>query len=160
VLTTAGTEEKLEVCRSLGADVAINYKEQDFVEEVAAATDGKGADVILDNMGAKYLPRNVDALATEGRLVVIGMQGGTKGELDLGVLMRKRGAVIATTLRARPVEEKAAICASVVEHVWPVVADGAIRVPVHATLPLDQAAEGHRIMEAGDHIGKIVLTGR
>jgi putative PIG3 family NAD(P)H quinone oxidoreductase len=160
VLTTAGTEAKLEVCRSLGADVAINYKEQDFVEEVAAATDGKGADVILDNMGAKYLPRNVDALATEGRLVVIGMQGGTKGELDLGVLMRKRGAVIATTLRARPVEEKAAICASVVEHVWPVVADGAIRVPVHTTLPLEQAAEGHRVMEAGDHIGKIVLTGR
>jgi NADPH:quinone reductase-like Zn-dependent oxidoreductase len=126
----------------------------------AAPTDGKGADVILDNMGAKYLPRNVDALATEGRLVVIGMQGGTKGELDLGVLMRKRGAVIATTLRARPVEEKAAICASVVEHVWPVVADGAIRVPVHTTLPLEQAAEGHRVMEAGDHIGKIVLTGR
>ena len=158
VLTTAGTEQKLEVCRSLGADVAINYKEQDFVEEVAAATDGKGADVILDNMGAKYLPRNVDALATEGRLVVIGMQGGSMGELDLGVLMRKRGAVIATTLRARPVEEKAAICASVVEHVWPVVADGAIRVPVHTTLPLEKAAEGHRIMEAGDHIGKIVLT--
>ena len=160
VITTAGSEEKLEVCRSLGADVAINYKEQDFVEEVAAATDGKGADVILDNMGAKYLPRNVDALATEGRLVVIGMQGGSKAELDLGVLMRKRGAVIATTLRARPVEEKAAICASVVEHVWPIVADGAIRVPVHTTLPLEQAAEGHRIMEASDHVGKIVLTSR
>jgi putative PIG3 family NAD(P)H quinone oxidoreductase len=160
VLTTAGSEAKLEVCRSLGADVAVNYREQDFVEEVAAATDGKGADVILDNMGAKYLPRNVDALATEGRLVVIGMQGGSKAELDLGVLMRKRGAVIATTLRARPVEEKAAICASVVEHVWPIVADGAIRVPVHTTLPLEQAAEGHRIMEASDHIGKIVLTSR
>ena len=160
VLTTAGSEAKLEVCRSLGADVAINYKEQDFVEEVAAATDGKGADVILDNMGAKYLPRNVDTLATEGRLVVIGMQGGSKAELDLGVLMRKRGAVIATTLRARPVEEKAAICASVVEHVWPIVADGAIRVPVHTSLPLEQAAEGHRIMEASDHVGKIVLTSR
>jgi putative PIG3 family NAD(P)H quinone oxidoreductase len=159
VLTTAGSEEKLEVCRSLGADVAINYKEQDFVEEVARATDGKGADVILDNMGAKYLPRNVDALATEGRLVVIGMQGGTKAELDLGVLMRKRGAVIATSLRARPVDEKAAICASVVEHVWPIVADGAIRVLVHTSLPLEEAGEAHRIMEASDHIGKIVLTG-
>jgi putative PIG3 family NAD(P)H quinone oxidoreductase len=159
VLTTAGSEEKLEVCRSLGADVAINYREQDFVEEVAKATDGKGADVILDNMGAKYLPRNVDALATEGRLVVIGMQGGTKAELDLGVLMRKRGAVIATSLRARPVDEKAAICASVVEHVWPIVADGAIRVLVHTSLPLEEAGEAHRIMEASDHIGKIVLTG-
>ena len=158
VLTTAGSEEKLEVCRSLGADVAINYREQDFVEEVAKATDGKGADVILDNMGAKYLPRNVDALATEGRLVVIGMQGGTKAELDLGVLMRKRGAVIATSLRARPVDEKAAICASVVEHVWPIVADGAIRVLVHTSLPLEEAGEAHRIMEASDHIGKIVLT--
>jgi putative PIG3 family NAD(P)H quinone oxidoreductase len=160
VITTAGSEEKLEVCRSLGADVAVNYKEQDFVEEVKAATDGRGADVILDNMGAKYLSRNVDALATEGRLVVIGMQGGTKGELDLGVLMRKRGAVVSTTLRARPVEEKAAICASVVEHVWPVVADGAVRTLVHTTLPLEEAREGHRIMEAGDHIGKIVLTAR
>jgi putative PIG3 family NAD(P)H quinone oxidoreductase len=158
VITTAGSEEKLETCRSLGADVAVNYKEQDFVEEVKRATDGKGADVILDNMGAKYLPRNVDALATEGRLVVIGMQGGTKGELDLGVLMRKRGAVISTSLRARPVGEKAAICASVVEHAWPLVADGRVRVLVHATLPLEQAPEAHRIMEASDHVGKIVLT--
>jgi putative PIG3 family NAD(P)H quinone oxidoreductase len=158
VITTAGSPEKLDVCRSLGADVAIDYKEQDFVEEVKKATDGAGADVILDNMGAKYLSRNVDALATEGRLVVIGMQGGTKAELDLGVLMRKRGAVISTSLRARPVEEKAAICASVVEHVWPLVADGSVRTLVHTTLPLEQAGEGHRIMEASDHIGKIVLT--
>jgi NADPH:quinone reductase-like Zn-dependent oxidoreductase len=158
VVTTAGSAEKLEVCRSLGADVTVNYREQDFVEEVRAATDGGGADVILDNMGAKYLARNVDALAVEGRLVVIGMQGGTKAELDLGVLMRKRAAVIATTLRARPAAEKAAVCASVVEHVWPLVADGSVRTLVHATLPLDQAGEGHRIMEASDHIGKIVLT--
>ncbi len=158
VITTAGSPEKLDVCRSLGADVAIDYREQDFVEEVKKATDGAGADVILDNMGAKYLSRNVDALATEGRLVVIGMQGGTKAELDLGVLMRKRGAVISTSLRARPVEEKAAICASVVEHVWPLVADGSVRTLVHTTLPLEQAGEGHRIMEASDHIGKIVLT--
>ena len=158
VITTAGSQEKLDACRALGADVTINYKEQDFVEEVAKATDGAGVDVILDNMGAKYLPRNVEALATEGRLVVIGLMGGTKGELDLGLLMRKRGAVIATSLRARPVEEKAAICASVVEHVWPLVADGSVKTLVHTTLPLEEAREGHRIMEASDHIGKIVLT--
>jgi putative PIG3 family NAD(P)H quinone oxidoreductase len=158
VITTAGSQAKLEVCRSLGADVTIDYKEQDFVEEVKAATDGNGVDVILDNMGAKYLSRNVDALATEGRLVVIGMQGGTKAELDLGVLMRKRGAVIATSLRSRPSDEKAAICASVVEHVWPLVADGSVRTLVHTSLPLERAGEGHRIMESSDHIGKIVLT--
>ena len=158
VVTTAGSQEKLDVCRSLGADVTVNYKEQDFVEEVKAATGGAGVDVILDNMGAKYLSRNVDALATEGRLVVIGMQGGTKAEIDLGVLMRKRAAVIATSLRARPSDEKAAICASVVENVWPLVADGSVKTLVHTSLPLEQAGEGHRIMEASDHIGKIVLT--
>ena len=158
VITTAGSQEKLDACRGLGADVTINYKMQDFVEEVAKATDGVGVDVILDNMGAKYLPRNVEALATEGRLIVIGLMGGTKGELDLGQLMRKRAAVIATSLRARPVEEKAAICASVVEHVWPLVADGSVKTLVHTTLPLEEAREGHRIMESSDHIGKIVLT--
>ena len=158
VITTAGSAEKLEICRSLGADVALNYKEQDFVEEVRAATDGKGADVILDNMGAKYLPRNVEALATEGRLLVIGMQGGTKGELDLGKLLVKRGAVIAASLRSRPVPEKSAICAAVVEHVWPLVAEGAIRPVVHTTLPLEQVGEAHRMMEASEHVGKIILT--
>jgi len=158
VIATAGSPEKLELCRSLGADVAVSYREQDFVDEVRTATDRAGADVILDNMGAKYLPRNVDALALEGRLVVIGMQGGNKGELDLGLLMRRRGAVIATSLRARPPAEKAAICASVVEHVWPLVADGSVRTLVHTTLPLEKVAEAHRAMEAGDHTGKIVVT--
>lgn len=158
VVTTAGSPEKLELCRSLGADVAVSYRDQDFVAEVKAASDGRGADVILDNMGAKYLSRNVDALATEGRLVIIGMQGGSRGELDIGRLLTKRGAVIATSLRARPVEEKAAICAAVVEHVWPLVADGTVRSVVHATLPLEQAGEAHRLMEAGDHVGKLVLT--
>jgi putative PIG3 family NAD(P)H quinone oxidoreductase len=158
VVTTAGSEEKLAVCRELGADVAVSYRDQDFVEEVRAATDGRGADVILDNMGAKYLSRNVDALAPEGRLVIIGMQGGTKGELDIAKLLRKRGAVIATTLRSRPVEEKAAICAAVVEHVWPLVADGSVKPVVHTTIPLDRAAEGHRVMEDSAHVGKIVLT--
>ena len=158
VVATAGSPEKLELCRKLGADVAVSYREQDFVEEVRAATDGAGADVILDNMGAKYLDRNVDALATEGRLVIIGMQGGAKGELNIGKLLTKRGAVIATSLRARPVEEKAAICASVVEHVWPLVSDGRVRPIVHTTMPLDQAAAAHALMESGDHSGKIVLT--
>lgn len=158
VITTAGSEAKLDICRSLGADVTINYREQDFVAEVRAATDGKGADVILDNMGASYLDRNVSTLATEGRLVIIGMQGGVKGELNIGKLLSKRGAVIATSLRGRPPADKASICASVVEHVWPLVADGSVKPVVHATFPLAQAAEAHQMMEAGDHIGKIVLT--
>jgi len=158
VVATAGAPEKLELCRSLGAEVAVSYRDQDFVEEVRRATDDRGADVILDNMGASYLPRNVDALATEGRLVVIGLQGGATGELNLGKLLRKRGSVIATSLRARPVAEKAAICAEVVESVWPLVADGSVRPVVHTTLPLEKAGEAHRIMEAGDHVGKIILS--
>ncbi len=155
VLTTAGTPEKLAACRELGADLAINYREEDFVTVVKEAG---GADVILDNMGAAYLGRNVDSLATEGRLVIIGMQGGTKGELDINLLLRKRGAVIATALRGRPVEEKSAICASVVEHVWPLVADGKVRPVVHTTMPLAQAAQAHQLMDSSHHIGKIVLT--
>ena len=155
VFTTAGTAEKLAACAGLGADVTINYRDEDFVEVLREAG---GADVILDNMGAKYLGRNVDALATEGRLVVIGLQGGTKGELDLGTLLRKRGAVIATSLRSRPAEEKAIIAASVVEHVWPLVADGQVRPIVHTTMPLDRVGDAHRLMEASSHIGKIVLT--
>jgi putative PIG3 family NAD(P)H quinone oxidoreductase len=158
VFTTGGTAEKLAFCAELGADVTINYRDQDFVEVVREQTDGAGVDVILDNMGAKYLGRNVDALATEGRLVVIGMQGGTKGELDLSTLLRKRGAVIATALRSRPVAEKSAICASVVEHVWPLVAEGLVRPIVHTTMPLDDVAAAHALMESGDHTGKIVLT--
>jgi putative PIG3 family NAD(P)H quinone oxidoreductase len=158
VATTAGSAEKLDVCRSLGADVVINYREDDFVERVRAATDGRGADVILDNMGAKYLPRNVAALAPEGRLVVIGMQGGVTGELDLGALMRKRGAVLATTLRSRPAEQKAAICAAVVENVWPLVASGQVRPLVHARFPLAEAGAAHEEVENGRSIGKVLLT--
>lgn len=158
VFATAGSAEKLELCRSLGAEVAISYRDQDFVEVVREQTGGRGADVVLDNMGAKYLERNVSVLADEGRLVVIGLQGGVKAELDLGQLLRKRGAVIATALRSRPVEGKAAICASVVEHVWPLVADGKVRPIVHQALPLDQAPEAHRIVEAGSHTGKVLMT--
>jgi putative PIG3 family NAD(P)H quinone oxidoreductase len=158
VMTTAGSADKLEQCAALGAEVTIDYKQQDFVAEVLGATDGHGADVILDNMGAAYLGRNVDALAAEGRLVVIGMQGGTKGELDLGKLLRKRGAVIATALRSRPVEGKAAICAAVVEHVWPLVADGTVRPIIGARIPLAEAGRAHALMESGESSGKILLT--
>jgi putative PIG3 family NAD(P)H quinone oxidoreductase len=158
VVTTAGTEEKLELCRRLGADVAVSYREQDFVEEVMSATDGRGADVILDNMGAKYLDRNVTALAPDGRLVIIGMQGGTKAELNIGKLLSKRAAVVGTTLRSRPPEEKAAICGEVVENIWPLVGNGVVRTMVHVSFPFEEAAAAHRLMESGDHIGKIVLT--
>ncbi len=155
VYATAGSPEKLELCRSLGASYAIDYREDDFVEVLS---DAGGADVILDNMGASYLGRNVSALATGGRLVIIGMQGGAKGELDIGALLRKRASVTATSLRARPVTEKAAICCGVVENVWPLVASGAIRPIVETTMPLEDVARAHQLMEDGSHSGKIVLT--
>ena len=158
VAVTAGSAQKLEVCRSLGADVLVNYRDDDFVEAVKAATGGAGVDVILDNMGAKYLARNIDALAAYGRLMVIGLQGGTRAELDLGVLLRKRASVAATSLRARPAAEKAAIVAAVREHVWPLVASGAVRPIVHARMPLAQAADAHRLLESSTHIGKVLLT--
>ncbi|WP_372735381.1 NAD(P)H-quinone oxidoreductase [Nocardioides sp.] len=158
VFTTAGSQAKQALCRDLGAEVTIDYREEDFVEVVRAHTDGAGVDVILDNMGASYLARNVSALATEGRLVVIGMQGGTKAELDLSVLLRKRAAVIATALRSRPAEEKAAICAAVVEHVWPLVADGSVRAVVERSFPLAEVGQAHALMESGEHSGKILLT--
>ena len=158
VLTTAGTAEKRAFCTDLGADVTIDYHDEDFVAVAREVTDGRGVDVVLDNMGASYLARNVAVLALEGRLVVIGLQGGTKAELDLNALMRKRAAVIGTTLRARPVEEKSTICRAVAEHVWPLVADGTVRAVVDRTYPLADAAEAHRRMESGDHIGKIVLV--
>ena len=162
VAATAGSPEKLEVCRSLGAAVAIDYREQDFVAVVAEATrdrpGGPGADVVLDNMGAAYLGRNLEVLATAGRLVVIGMQGGTRAELDLATLVRKRAAVVGTTLRARPAAEKAAICAAVEEHVWPLVADGSVRPVVHTRVPLTEVARAHATVEEGSHVGKVLLT--
>ncbi len=158
VAVTAGSAEKLERCRELGADILIDYREQDFVEELRKATDGKGADVILDIVGAKYLSRNVKALAVSGRLAIIGMQGGRKGELDLGALLAKRGAVTATSLRGRPLSEKAAIVAAVREHVWPLIANGRVRPVVDRALPMRDAAEAHRVLEGSGHIGKILLT--
>ncbi|MGB4836804.1 MAG: NAD(P)H-quinone oxidoreductase, partial [Nostocoides sp.] len=158
VAVTAGSAAKLEVCRELGAEIAINYRDQDFVAELAAATAGQGADVILDNMGATYLARNVTALADGGRLVVIGLQGGARGELDLAALLTKRAAVIATSLRARPPAEKATIVAAVREHVWPLVAAGAVRPVIHERFALADAAAAHRALEASQHIGKLLLV--
>ena len=158
VLATAGSPDKLELCRELGADTAISYRDQDFVEEVERATEGRGVDVVLDNMGAAYLQRNIAALARNGRVVVIGMQGGRKTELDLGGLFAKNGTLSAILLRPRPAAEKAAICAEVVERVWPLVADGRIVPRVHATYPFAEAAAAHADMESGTHTGKILLT--
>lgn len=163
VVATAGTAEKLALCRTLGAEQAISYRdetESGTPRWVEVLTDAGGADVILDNMGAAYLRSNVTALATNGRLVIIGMQGGTKGELDVSALMRKRAAVIAATLRARPIEEKAAICRAVEEHVWPLVAEGRVRPTVGAEIALDDVAKAHALMDAGEHTGKILLRVR
>ncbi|MFF0227907.1 NAD(P)H-quinone oxidoreductase [Streptomyces sp. NPDC004629] len=157
VAVTAGSKEKLERCAELGADILINYREQDFVAEIDQATGGAGADVILDNMGAKYLDRNVRALAVNGRLAVIGLQGGAKGELNLGALLTKRAAISATSLRARPLAEKAAVVAAVREHVWPLFAAGRVRPVVDRELPMPEAAEAHRVVEASGHIGKVLL---
>lgn len=157
-IVTAGTEEKLDYARNLGAEVGINYREQDFVAEVAAATGGRGADVILDVVGAKYLSRNVDALATGGRLVVIGLQGGVKAELNLGVLMAKRASITGTTLRSRPVEEKSSIMAGVQRHIWPLITDGTISIPVDRMFPLDDVVQAHEYFDSGHHTGKVLLT--
>ncbi|NEB77537.1 NAD(P)H-quinone oxidoreductase [Streptomyces sp. SID14478] len=158
VAVTAGTKEKLDFCADLGADILINYREQDFVEEIRENTVGGGADVILDNMGAKYLNRNVDALAVNGRLAIIGMQGGIQGELNIAALLGKRGAITATTLRARPLAEKAAVVAAVREHVWPLIEGGHVRPIVDQELPMSEAAQGHRVLEESGHIGKVLLT--
>lgn len=157
VAVTAGGPGKLARCAELGADILIDYREQDFVEELGKATDGAGADVILDIIGAKYLERNVQALAVNGRLAIIGLQGGAKGELNLGALLAKRAAVTATSLRGRPLAEKASIVAAVREHVWPLIADGVVRPVVDRTLPMQDAAEAHRVMESSAHIGKVLL---
>ncbi len=155
VAVTAGSAEKLKRCADLGAEVLINYNEDDFVEAARAAG---GADVILDNMGAAYLGRNVEALAVNGRLVVIGMQGGVKAELDLGTLLGKRAAVLATSLRARPVAEKAAIVAAVAEHVVPLITSGELRLVIDRVLLITEASEAHRVVGASEHVGKVLLA--
>ncbi|MEK2474755.1 NAD(P)H-quinone oxidoreductase [Streptomyces noursei] len=158
VAVTAGGPEKLARCAELGADILIDYREQDFVQEIRKATDGKGADVILDIIGAKYLQRNVKALAVAGRLAIIGLQGGVKAELNLAALIAKRAAITGTGLRARPVSEKSAIVAAVREHVWPLIGNGQVRPIVDRILPMAEAAEAHRVVDASSHFGKVVLT--
>ena len=157
VLTTVGSPEKADAARELGAQT-IRYREEDFVERGRELTDGTGADIVLDVVGGPYLGRNLDALAVNGRVVVIGLQGGRRGELDLGRLMAKRAAVIGTTLRARPAGEKARIMAAVREHVWPRVEAGRIVPVVNRTFPLEEAAQAHEHFDSGSHIGKVLLV--
>lgn len=163
VAVTAGSADRLARCRTLGADITINYREQDFVTELRTATNGHGADVILDNMGGAYLGRNLETLATGGRLVVIGLQGGRSGELDLGRMLVKRLSVFATGLRGRPVAGpggKAEIVAAVREHLWPLIAAGAVRPLVGREFPVADAAGAHRALEGGEIVGKALLRVR
>ena len=160
VAATAGTPDRMERCRALGADIVMDYHD-DIPTRLKAATDGRGADVILDNMGAEGLAANVDALAPDGRLVIIGMQGGTTAELNIARLLAKRGTVMATSLRGRPVEGshgKGAVVAGVREQVWPMIGDGRVRPVVHATLPMPDAAAAHAWFDQGGVIGKVLLT--
>ncbi|HEX6075516.1 MAG TPA: NAD(P)H-quinone oxidoreductase [Micromonosporaceae bacterium] len=158
--TVCGTARagKHDALRQLGADVLVDYTAEDFVTEVKRATDGHGADVVLDIIGSAYLARNLDVLAPGGQIVVIGLQGGRKADLDLAALMAKRATVTGTTLRSRPPEQKTAIVRAVRDDVWPLIERGEIRPVVDRTLPVTEAAEAHRIVESSDHIGKIVLT--
>jgi putative PIG3 family NAD(P)H quinone oxidoreductase len=161
VAVTAGSAAKLELCRELGAEITIAYHDEDFVARVHEATDGAGADVILDIMGAAYLDRNLDALASDGQLIVIGMQGGVTGELNLGKLVGKRLRVIGTALRGRPVSGptgKSQIVDAVKASVWPMIASGRVRPIIGAHLPIQQAGEAHRLLSSGQVTGKIVLT--
>jgi len=157
VFATAGSDEKCTACTALGADLAINYREQDFVEVVREATGGRGADVILDMVGGAYLQRNVDSLALEGRLVIIALMEGAGAELNLAAVMSKRLTVTGSTLRARRVDQKAAVARAVREEVWPHLASGELRPMIHATYPLADASEAHRVMQSSRHIGKLLL---
>ncbi|GFG74040.1 NAD(P)H-quinone oxidoreductase [Mycobacterium botniense] len=161
VATTAGSPAKLQLCRDLGAEITIAYRDEDFVTRVREATGGAGADVILDIMGAAYLGRNIDALADDGQLIVIGLQGGVKGELNLGTLISKRARVIGTALRGRPVtgpHGKSVIVEAVVNSVWPMLADGRVRPVIGARMPIQRAADAHQLLVSGQVAGKIVLT--
>jgi putative PIG3 family NAD(P)H quinone oxidoreductase len=156
-IVTCGSDEKCAAARSLGADVAINYRTQDFAEEALKATQGRGVDVVLDMVGGDYLPRNIACLAEGGRHASIAFQRGPRGELDLMQLMRKRLTLTGSMLRPRSVEYKTALADSLAREVWPLFADGRLRAVIDSTFPLDRAADAHRRMEAGEHVGKIVL---
>jgi len=158
VAVTAGSPQKLRRCRDLGADILIDHRSEDFVAALRQATHGQGADVVLDVIGAAYLQRNLAALAADGTLVVIGLQGGTTAEINLGLLLARRARVVGTTLRARPAEQKAAIVAAVRRDLWPLVEAGRVRPVVDRVLPITEAAEAHRVLEASEHVGKVALT--
>ncbi len=158
VLVTAGSSDKCAACVDLGAERAINYRESDFAAEVKDATDGRGVDVILDMVGGPYLAANLDSLAKDGRVVVIGLMGGTRAEVNLATLMSRRLFLTGSTLRARSVAEKSAVREAVQKHVWPWVTDGSFRPVVSARFPLDQVTQAHQLMESSQHIGKILLT--
>jgi NADPH:quinone reductase len=157
VIVTAGTAAKCAACRELGADFAINYREGDFVEATHRATDGRGADVILDMVGGDYVARNVAASAVDGRIALIALQGGAKAELDLRALLSKRLTLSASTLRAQPVQSKGRLVAAVRERVWPLFASRGLKPVIQARFPLAEAAAAHRLMEGGTHVGKILL---
>jgi NADPH2:quinone reductase len=157
VIITAGSAQKCAACRELGADLAINYREGDFVEATLRATDGRGADVILDMVGGDYVARNAAAAALEGRIALIATQGGNKAELDLRALMVKRLTITASTLRAQPIANKGRIAAALREKVWPLIEARGLKPVIHASFPLSDAAGAHRLMESDAHIGKIVL---
>ena len=158
VFATAGSAAKCEVCERLGAERAINYREADFAAVVRDLTGGRGVDVVLDMVGGEYFARNIDVLALEGRLVEIATLHGVKAELNIQTIMGRRLTVTGSTLRPRPVAEKGAIAAALRQHVWPLLESGAVKPIIHATFPLRDAAEAHRVMEAGEHIGKLVLV--
>ena len=158
VLATAGSDEKCAACVKLGADGAINYNTQDFVEATLAATNKKGADVILDMVGGKYFERNIAALAIEGRLSLIALLGGRDAKIDLGLVLRKRLTVVGSVLRARPVAEKGAVAESLRREIWPLIAAGKIKPVIDSTFTLADAAKAHARMETSAHVGKIVLT--
>jgi len=157
VIATAGSADKCKACLEIGADAAINYKEQDFVEEVKRITDGRGADVVLDMVAGDYIAREVKCLADDGRIAIIAVQGGVKSEFNAGEVLRRRLTISGSTLRPRPVAFKAAIAASLRERVWPLLESGRIKPIVHRVFDAAQAAEAHALMESGAHVGKIML---
>jgi NADPH2:quinone reductase len=158
VFATAGSDDKCRACEELGAELAINYRTEDFEEVVKAATEGRGVDVILDMVGGDYLPREIKTLADDGRLVIIALLGGAKGQLDMSQILRRRLVVTGSTLRPRPVEFKAFIAQQLQERVWPLLANGEVKPVIYKTFPLAQAAEAHALMESSAHVGKIMLT--
>jgi NADPH:quinone reductase len=158
VFATAGSDDKARACERLGALRGINYRTEDFVEVMRAATDGKGVDVTLDMVSGSYVARNLEIAALEGRIVVISLLGGSRAEINMGLILTKRLTLTGSTLRTRTVAQKAAVADAVRKNVWPLLAAGRVRPVIHATFPLAEAAEAHRLMETSNHIGKIVLT--